>query len=251
MYMEDTSKIEKPGRLNRLKIAAWCHGVVLVLSVLLVVYISIDTFRTWNIYTDTGYMRFQLVVCCVFMADFFVEMWVSPDRRRFFVSNLIFLIVAIPYLNIIQLLKLDVPADAYYYLRFMPVLRGAYVMARSVGYLSHTRIVNIFWSYISLMAMALYFGTLMFYWREHAVNPAVISFWDSLFFCASQMTTLGCEIYPVSDAGRVISSLLSIMGMAMFPLFTVYMTAILKSMTTRRRNAVTQLQIEHEKEPGS
>lgn len=236
---------------SRLRIAAWCHGVVLVLSVLLVVYISIDTFRTWNIYADTGYMRFQLVVCCVFMADFFVEMWIAPDRRRFFFSNIIFLVVSIPYLNIIRMLALHVPADAYYYLRFMPVLRGAYVMARSVGYLSHTRIVNIFWSYVSLMVMALYFGTLMFFWREHTVNPAVISFWDSLFFCASQMTTLGCEIYPVSGPGRIISAVLSVMGMAMFPLFTVYMTTMIKAMLARQTIAVTALQIKPQKKPGS
>lgn len=49
--MKDVTKnITK--NITRLHIAAWCHGIVLVLSVILVAYISIDTFRGRRISSD-------------------------------------------------------------------------------------------------------------------------------------------------------------------------------------------------------
>lgn len=43
---------------------------------------------------------------------------------------------------------------------------------------------------------------------------------------------LGCDIYPVTVIGKILSVVLSIMGMIMFPLFTVYLT----DMIIRRHN---------------
>lgn len=123
--MKDVTK-----NITRLHIAAWCHGIVLVLSVILVAYISIDTFRGWRISSDMEYLSFQLFVCTVFILDFFVELWISPDRGKFFVNNLLFLLVSIPYLNILYAMNIPVSHDIFYYLRFMPLLRGAYVLLR-------------------------------------------------------------------------------------------------------------------------
>ncbi|MDE5573073.1 MAG: two pore domain potassium channel family protein, partial [Muribaculaceae bacterium] len=40
---------------------------------------------------------------------------------------------------------------------------------------------------------------------------------------------LGCDIYPVTVAGKILSVVLSFMGMIMFPLFTVYLTNVIKN----------------------
>ena len=216
------------GIRNRMRIAGWCHGVVLLLSIMLVVYISVDTFKGWTLMQDGPYMEFQLFVCIVFMADFFLELWLSRDRKRFFRHNFVFLLVAIPYLNIIQMFNLTVKPDIFYYLRFMPLLRGAYVLVKEVSYLSRSRVVSLFWSYISVMALALYFGSLMFYWREHLINPGIKTFGDSLLWCASQITTLGSDIAPATNSGCWLAAGLAVMGTLMFPLFTVYLTAIVR-----------------------
>lgn len=213
---------------TRLRIAVWCHGIVLFFSVVLVAYISVDTFHVWRLSSNTEFLAFQLFVCVVFLVDFFVELWIAPNRRKFFMHNLLFLLVSIPYINIIVGFDIRVSEHIFYYLRFLPLLRGAYVMVRSVGYLSKIRIVSIFWSYISLMVLALYFGSLMFYWREHPVNPDILTFGNSMYFCATQMTTLGCNIYPVTPAGRIVAAVLSVLGMAMFPLFTVYISSLVR-----------------------
>ena len=40
------------------------------------------------------------------------------------------------------------------------------------------------------------------------------------------MTTVGAEIFPVTAIGKVICVILPIIGMAMFPVFTVYVTSL-------------------------
>lgn len=49
-------------------------SLVLVLSVTLIIWISIDTFNRVDVLADHNYMTFQFWVCMVFIADFFVEM---------------------------------------------------------------------------------------------------------------------------------------------------------------------------------
>lgn len=217
----------------RMQLAGWCHGAVLVLSFMLVVYISVDTFRGWALMRDKPYMEFQLVVCLLLMADFFVELWLSADRWRFFRHNFVFLLVAIPYLNIVDALHITLRPDVHYYLRFIPLLRGAYMMVSGVSYVSKNKIVSIFWSYVAVLALALYFGSLMFFWREHPVNPAIDSFTDSMLWCASQLTTLGSDVPPVTVSGCVLSAFLAVLGILMFPLFTVYLTQVVKRYLNR------------------
>ena len=38
------------------------------------------------------------------------------------------------------------------------------------------------------------------------------------------MSTVGCDISPVTVPGKIVAVVLPIMGMVIFPLFTVYLT---------------------------
>ena len=52
-------------------------SLVLILSIVLIIWISIDTFNRTDVLTDHRYMTFQFWVCMVFIADFFMEMYHS------------------------------------------------------------------------------------------------------------------------------------------------------------------------------
>ena len=47
-------------------------------------------------------------------------------------------------------------------------------------------------------------------------------------------TTTGCEIQPVTMAGKVVGMVLAGMGMVMFPLFTVYITNLARQIATSK-----------------
>lgn len=205
------------------------HIVVLVLSVLLISIISYTTFKGIPFLQDRFYMRFQLVVCLVFIADFFIELWLTPrgERHLYLRSRWLYLLLSVPYLNIIDGYNIILSPEALYFIRFIPLCRGGLALVIVLDYISANRITGMFLSYLSILLLTVYFAALIFYECEQPVNPGITSYWDAIWWCCMQSTTLGCSLMPVTAAGKVLSFVLSLMGMIMFPLFTVYLSSLI------------------------
>lgn len=198
--------------------------VVLVLSIVLIVWISVDTFERIEFLQSHSYMTFQFWVCVVFIIDFFVELRYSANKWRFFRHRIVFLLLSIPYLNIINLADIQLSADALYFIRFIPLARGALALSIVIGYLSSNAVTSLFMSYLSIMLLVVYFCSLIFFQRELGVNPEVNTYWTALWWSFMNMSTVGCDISPVTVSGKIVAVVLPISGMIMFPLFTVYLT---------------------------
>lgn len=198
--------------------------IVLVLSVVMIVWISIDTFNNVEFMESTDYMNFQFWVCMFFILDFFVGLFFADKKGKYFLSRLLFLLLSIPYLNIIHHTGIVLSPDALYFVRFIPLARGALAMAIVMSYVSSNAVTSLFVSYIVIILMITYFCSLIFFQREYPVNPQVNSYWTSLWWTCMYITTVGCNISPVTAAGKIIAVALPVCGMIMFPLFTVYLT---------------------------
>lgn len=223
MDSSQTPTASKPHRRGE-KIVKLMNFIVLILSVILVTWISYDTFQEIDILSSPGYMRFQLWVCYFFIIDFFVELIYSREKWSYFKRRLLFLMLSIPYLNIIHALQLQLNPNELYLVRFIPLARGALAIAIVFGYLSKNAITSLFVSYIAIMVFVGYFCSLIFFQWEHGVNSQVTSYWDALWWSAMNMVTVGCNIEPVTTPGRIAAVVLPILGMVVFPLFTVYLT---------------------------
>ena len=200
------------------------NTLVLLLSVMLIVWISLDTFNNVDFLNSRPYMTFQLWVCVFFIIDFFVELAFAPDRWRYIAHRIVFLLLSIPYLNIIGLLDIQMSDTALYFVRFIPLARGALAMSIVIGYLSSNAISSLFLSYIVIMVMVTYFCSLIFFQEEYGINPQVDTYWTALWWAAMNMTTVGCDVSPVTVAGKIVDVVLPVVGMVIFPLFTVYLT---------------------------
>ncbi|MCM1451671.1 MAG: potassium channel family protein [Clostridium sp.] len=196
----------------------------LVLSLLLIVYISYDTFMQIPYLSNGYYMSFQLFVCIVFIIDFFIGLFLADNRKSYFKTRWFFLLISIPYLNIINYFDIYIPSDIVYYLRFIPLIRGAYSLAIVVGYFSANRAASLLTQYTAILTASVYILALLFYYQEYGVNTHVTNFWDALYWSAMNMTTVGCYFSAVTPAGKIISVILPILGMLMLPLFTVFIT---------------------------
>lgn len=242
MATTDTSSspAPKPQKLaDRLKgiTQSVTHSVVLVLSLALIVWISYDTFKGIPFLSNHTYMQFQLWVCVVFLCDFFIEFFLAHDKKQYLKDRWFFFFISIPYLNLINLYNIVIPQDVVYYLRFVPLVRGAYSMAMVMGYISANRAVSLMAQYVAILAASTYILAIIFYYQEYGVNPDVHSFWDAIYWAAMNMTTVGCYFAAVTTPGKVISVILPILGMLMLPLFTVYITDMV-----RKHNASAQQQ---------
>lgn len=204
------------------------HTIVLILSILLIIFISYDTFKGVNFLNNHVYMTFQFWVCIVFILDFFVELFLATSKWRYVGHRIIFLLISIPYLNIVSMANLPLGPDTLYFIRFIPLLRGALALSIVFGYFSKNAVTSFFMSYIVILVMVVYFCSLIFFQYEQAVNPQVQSYWTALWWAAMNCTTVGCSIPPLTVEGRIIAVILPITGMIIFPLFTVYLTDYVK-----------------------
>lgn len=204
------------------------HSVVLLLSLCLILLISYDTFTGRIFPYNHFYMVFQFWVCVVFILSFFCQWYLAERRAHYFFMYLPMLLVSIPYLNILMAFNVETDAEVFYYLRFLPLLRAAVAVAIVIGAISKSRIVGLFASYMCIMALVVYSASLIFLQREQLVNPDVTNYSNSLWWCCLETTTLGAPINPMTPTGKVLAVVLSVMGMIMFPLFTVYLTSLVR-----------------------
>lgn len=84
-----------PGKLRftRRMVYDVLHVVVLLLSILLVVGISIDTFKDVAFYNQPRFLKLQLMVCLFFLFDFFVEFFMSDRKRHYLWTHAVFFLL--------------------------------------------------------------------------------------------------------------------------------------------------------------
>lgn len=203
------------------------HIVVLILSLLLIGMISYDSFKNTTFYEEYSFQKWQFWICMVFILTFFVELTVAKNKWHFFWTNLIFLLVSIPYQAIIYHYDIHLSQEVSYLIRYMPLIRGGYALAIVVSWFTYNRATGLFFTYIIILFSTVYFASLTFYLFETGVNPLVNVYSDALWWAAMDVTTVGSNITAVTGVGRVLSVLLAALGMMMFPIFTVYVTNII------------------------
>lgn len=203
------------------------HIIILLLSILLIVMISIDTFKEVKFYDEPQFQKWQLWICVFFMADFFIEFFMSEKKWRYLRTHIIFFLVSIPYQAIMYRYGWHISKELGYIIRYMPLIRGGYAMAIVVGWFTSNKVTGLFFSYIITLLSTVYFASLTFYLFEFGKNPLVTKYVDALWWAAMDVTTVGSNIEAVTGVGRVLSVLLAALGMMMFPIFTVYVTNML------------------------
>ena len=209
--------------------------IIIVLSILLIVFISVDTFQGVNFLENHRYITFQFWVCVVFIADFFIELALSKDKWHYVRTHFLYFILSIPYLNLIDLFHIQLTAQQLFFVRFIPLARGVMAMTIVVGAFSENKLTSFLASYIVSLASFIYLGSLLFYYCESGVNAEVTNFWLALWWACMNATTLGCDIYPVTVTGKILGCVLSIGGIVMFPLFTVYITSLIRRYATSHK----------------
>lgn len=211
------------------------HVSILVLSLFLIISISIDTFKNIPFITQGPYLKIQFWICMFFLFDFILEFFLSKEKMHYLSTHLLFLIVSIPYLNIIDYYHITFSTEVSYFLRFIPLVRGGYALAIVVGWLTNNRASSLFVSYITMLMATVYFSSLIFFVQEHKVNDMVHQYDDALWWAFMDVTTVGSNIYAVTPTGKVLSVVLAALGMMMFPIFTVYVTSLVQKANQKKQ----------------
>lgn len=205
------------------------HLSAFMLSLLLVISISIDTFRGVAFYDDTHYLDLQFWICLMLMVLFFVEVYNAERSWEYFGRHFLFLLLIVPYLTLFDWCGVSLSPSVEYLFRFIPLVRG-YIAFTVIAYgLLRDLSSGLLITYVVVLSSFIYYCSLIFYVLESGVNPGLHSFWDSLWYACMTATTAGCDIAAVTSVGRVISILLALAGMMLLPVFTVYLTTLIRT----------------------
>lgn len=205
------------------------HLSAFMLSLLLVISISIDTFRGVAFYDDTHYLDLQFWICLMLMVLFFVEVYHAERSWQYFGRHFLLLLLIVPYLTLFDWCGVSLSPSVEYLFRFIPLVRG-YIAFTVIAYgLLRDLSSGLLITYVVVLSSFIYYCSLIFYVLESGVNPGLHSFWDSLWYACMTATTAGCDIAAVTSVGRVISILLALAGMMLLPVFTVYLTTLIRT----------------------
>lgn len=210
--------------------------LVLILSLGLILFISWDTYIGVDFLENQVYMSYQLIVCIVFLIEYFYLFAMSKRKLRFLILASPFLLISIPYLNIIEFLGINVGHDLLVYFCFIPILRGIVALVVVVTYVTVNLTTTVFMSYTIVLLPIVYMSGLIFYIAEKAINPGIKNFWYAIWWAGMTFTTVGCNINMFTGIGMILGFILSLLGIIMLPLFTVYFGDMVRIYSQRYRD---------------
>ena len=145
--------------------------MVLLSSILVLVIISIELLSATTILSERFILNTHLMVCTIFLADFFVRWYFSQEGWHFLGHHIFLLLISIPYLNIVYASSAHLSHAAWVLLRLIPIARGIYGISIIVSWMTRSKVTNLFVTYLSIVFVIIYFCSIMFYFVEHGPKP--------------------------------------------------------------------------------
>ncbi|MDE6139864.1 MAG: potassium channel family protein [Alistipes sp.] len=218
------------------------NTLTLLASIALIVALSMEIIPSKEyVVFSSGYLTTTLIVCLIYMADFFVRMSAANYPLRYFWRNIVVLLLSIPYQNILYWTTGGhVSHDVSLILSGVILLRAFLALYMIVRWLVGGSINRLFTAYIITLVVFTYISALIFYEYEAPVNTHLHGFGNALWWAWMNVTTVGAAIFPVTAIGKVVCVLLPMLGMAMFPIFTVYVTNLYNAGLTKRKEQSPQ-----------
>ncbi|MBQ6882608.1 MAG: two pore domain potassium channel family protein [Alistipes sp.] len=171
---------------------------------------------------SNGYLQLQLVVCLLFLADFGVSWAFAARRKHYFFRHLIYLLLSIPWLNLIAWSGVHLTRPWQVLTGMIPVWLLVLATYLLIEWFNELRIARLFYTYLAATLLCTYLGALIFYEVEGGLNGSIGGFGDALWWAGQNLTTLGATIQPTTPVGKMLTVLLPLLGMLFLPIFTTY-----------------------------
>lgn len=210
------TETQRDGLRNALGIVRVAAGIALMVA------LSWEIIEGDHVHFSSTYLRIQFIVCAIFLVDFFVRWAAATSRHRFLLHNILYLLISIPYLNIILWWGIQVPHDWMLMIGMVPLARGFLAFYFVVRWVIGNTVSRLLAAYILTVVVFTYLSALVFYDYEIQVNPHLDGFGNALWWAWMNVTTVGAQIFAVTPVGKVITILLPTLGMMMFPIFTTF-----------------------------
>jgi voltage-gated potassium channel len=159
------------------------------------------------------------LVCSILTVDYLYDFAHSSDRKRFLKRRWWEFFACIPII--------DTGQQAVLFIRLLRITRliRIFKLRRdlssyySQGYdiLKKHKVIDI----SSIVIFTVFSGSLGFFYVEQGINPNMKTYADSLWWALVTVTTIGYgDIFPVTNAGRLVASMMMLVGIGCVSILT-------------------------------
>lgn len=187
--------------------------LLLFLSIYVVIELYVSSVLDYTEQVATILEWIDLVICMLFLYDFFVGIYHSDDKWKYFRIHWIDLISSIPMVGVLRAGRI------FRIIRILRVVRSAkYILS----FFNQRSSFNTFKNLILVSVAIIMMFTLSFYHLEKNANPHIQSLGDSLWWTTITTITVGFlqDIPPVTVEGKFLSVALILLGMILFSTLT-------------------------------
>ncbi len=208
--------------LARKRLLHAMHLIKVAAGVLLLVAFSWEILEGKSHRISDTYLRIQLDVCLLYLADFLLGWLLAPYRARYFVRHLFYLLLSIPWLNLIAWSGVELSRPWSIASGLLPVLLLGMALYFLIDWIDEVYIHRLFFTYLCGTMLFTYLAALIFYEVEAGNSNELHGFGDALWWAGVNLTTAGASVIPTTTIGKLLSVLLPLVGMLFLPIFTSY-----------------------------
>ncbi|URZ17230.1 potassium channel family protein [Clostridium felsineum] len=158
------------------------------------------------------------IILIIFAIDYFLRLYLSKDKKKFFKENIIDLLSIIPFNSIFQgfrILKISKLLKFAKLLKFLKLFRAFSLLLRFKKYSRSFIKTNNFQYAIYTTMFVLITGTIGMHFAEG------LSFGNALWWSFVTITTVGYgDISPSTTFGRILASILMLVGIGFLSMLT-------------------------------
>ena len=206
-------------------------GALAIISIVIAV-------RSFKIEQSAAELMIDRIIWIIFVADYIFRFAIAPEKKRFFVRNIIDLIAILPVVAVFQFFRFGRVIRAVRLLRLLKFARAGARFARFFKRAKQFLDTNGFkYVLLSVIGMVCVAGVIMMI-SEH------ITFLDGLWWSIVTITTVGYgDIAPTSDAGRILAVILMVFGVGLIGSLTSTITAFFMNAHADEQNEFVSVSI--------
>lgn len=214
----DEEPEDNPGEM----ISAW-DMVILILSIVILAAMAIDLSVPLDKETRQLLWMLDTAICIVFLSDFFIRLWRAEDKKKFLKWGWIDFVASIPMIEPLRW------ARAVRVFRILRLLRAFKSGKTVLAYIFRNRAQGAFSAAFLTAALFIVFSSLsVLAFEKDAPGANILTAGDALWWSVVTITTVGYgDYFPVTVEGRMIATVLMMVGIGLFGTISGTMASIL------------------------
>ncbi len=195
---------------------------MLLLCLYVLIAMACSTFAELSIETNKLLETIDIIICFIFIGDFLCNLYKAESKLQFLKWGWIDLISSIPTIGILRWGRL------FRIARILRVLRGIRSIKFLLRFIFENKAKGGFFSISVISIMMIIFSSIAILQVETCDDSNIKTAKDALWWSFVTITTVGYgDFYPVSIEGRIIASILMIIGIGFFGTLAGFVSSLL------------------------